>query len=236
MRTHQWPGLADLAPGEGNKVPGASPGTEGTFFLSENMEKMTQGECRDGSLSWSTVSKWSLGNRGRTQSRAFPSTFPNAVAGHLQLLDWITWGNSHKPSLLLLVLCQSWQILVWNIRRHDSSSFLRMLLGAGPQTQVHKAQLKSRSREAQHMCHHYAQGTRQLDSSPRCHRVGAPSYTMPAAPELQQKVAVMSKGDKRLLQVKTRFVSAILPKTLSPLLRTKEGCYNRYDNCNGLLP
>lgn len=111
-----------------------------------------------------------------------------------------------------------------------------MLFGAGLQTRVHKAQLKPHSTEAQHICHQYIQGTRQLDSTPRCHHAGAPSYTMLAAPELQQKVAVMSKGDKQLLQVKTRFVNAILPKTLRSLLHTKEGCYIRYDNSNGLLP
>lgn len=147
-----------------------------------------------------------------------------------------TGEHSHKPSLLSLVLCQSWQILVWNIRQHDSSSLLQMLFGAGLQTRVHKAQLKPHSTEAQHICHQYIQGTCQLDSSPRCHHTSAPSYTMLAAPELQQKVAVMSKGDKQLLQVKTRFVNAILPKTLRSLLHTKEGCYSRYDNSNGLLP
>ncbi|EOB06253.1 hypothetical protein Anapl_07755 [Anas platyrhynchos] len=89
------------------------------------------------------------------------------------------------------------------------------------QTRVHKAQLKPHSTEAQHICHQYIQGTRQLDSSPRCHHAGAPSYTMLAAPELQQKVAVMSKG---CFSVLLRYHTA--SHTCSRLTRTEtKGCF-----------
>lgn len=105
-------------------------------------------ECKGSSSSWSMVSKWSLGKRGRTQTRAFPSTFPNAVAHCLKMLDRITRGNGHKPALLFLVLCQTWQTIVWSICRHNSSSLLPKLFGADLQILVHKAQPKSHSRWA----------------------------------------------------------------------------------------
>lgn len=101
------------------------------FVLSESMEKMTLCECKGSSCS-SKVSKWSLGKRGRTQTRVFPSTFPSAVAGCLKLLDRITRGNIHKPALLLLVLCQSWQTMVWSIHRRNSSKRLTKAVWSWP--------------------------------------------------------------------------------------------------------
>lgn len=60
------------------------PRSSGHFLLSENMEKMTLGERKGSSPSWSMVSKWSLGKCGRTQPRAFPKHVPKCSGCSLE--------------------------------------------------------------------------------------------------------------------------------------------------------
>lgn len=160
------------------------------FLLSESMEKMTLRECKGSSSCWSTVSQWSLGKCGRTQSRAFPSTIPNAT---LKLLDRITRGNGHKCALFLLVLCQSWLTIFWTQTQQQQQQPLTEAVWSWSTDCSTWAALAHS--ELQHVCHLYAQGTSQLNLS--CAVIMQvsqfPSYSVLVAPQLHYKLQQWAK-------------------------------------------
>lgn len=127
MRTDWWPVLAGFTPRQW-RWPHSQAGARGFLRSSEKAQKKWHQVREKTTLCPGTESANGL---WESMVEHKLSTFPNAVVGHLELLGKIVRGNNHMPSLLLLFLCQSWQILVWNICRHGGSSLLQKLFGAG---------------------------------------------------------------------------------------------------------
>lgn len=141
------------------------------------------------------VIKWSLGKHSRTQTRVFSRTFPDEVAGCLNLLDSITRGNGHEPASLVLILCQSWQTMVWSIHRQNSSNLLLKLFGADLQIQVHKAQYRFCSWWPMSYVHMspVCRGDVPAWLTPTLSLCSFHSYAMLAAPELCYKLQQWAK-------------------------------------------